>query len=192
MNWKFFHRTKTSKNVLAVIITANIILIGISRFTYIIVDKYFDREGSFLGFKWLSTAFWNTGIEIFTINIGFLMYYGTMFMDQRVVPMFRWVSFFLVAIGFFFLSWILFDDTGVTNSLEIIFSIVTGLLSAKIAISMYKFILAYTNGLKFSVRELLHLLVKGIPDKYLDKRLVDEYDKEVIWPTLKKINDATQ
>lgn len=57
---------------------------------------------------------------------------------------------------------------------------------------MYKFILAYTNGLKFSVRELLHLLVKGIPDKYLDKRLVDEYDKEVIWPTLKKINDATQ
>lgn len=192
MKLKSFRRIKTNKNALvATIITANIILIGISRFTYIIVDKYFDREGSFLGFKWLSTAFWNTGIEIFTINIGLLMYYGTMFMDQRVVSMFRWISFFLVAIGFFFLSWILFDDTGITNSLEILFSIITGVLAARIAISMYRFVLAYTNGLKFSIKELLHLLVKGIPDNYLDKTMTDRYDKEVVWPTLKKINDAT-
>lgn len=173
------------------IITANIVIIGISRFTYIIVDKYFDREGSFLGFKWLSTAFWNTGVEIFTINIGLFMYYGTLFMDKRVVPMFRGVSFLLVAIGFFFLSWILFDDTGITNSLEIYFSIATGLFCAKIAMTMYKFVLAYIKGLKFSIQELIHVLVTGVPQKFLDKNDIEVYEEEIIWPTLKKVNDAT-
>lgn len=191
MRLKSFQSTKTNRSVLAVIITANIVIIGISRFTYIVVDKYFDREGSFLGFKWLSTAFWNTGVEIFTINIGLFMYYGTLFMDKRVVPMFRGVSFLLVAIGFFFLSWILFDDTGITNSLEIYFSIATGLFCAKIAMTMYKFVLAYIKGLKFSIQELIHVLVTGVPQKFLDKNDIEVYEEEIIWPTLKKVNDAT-
>ncbi|MGB2525657.1 hypothetical protein [Flagellimonas sp. SN16] len=169
--------------------TINIILIGISRFTYIVVDKFFDSEGPYLGFRWLSTAFWNTGVEIFTINIGFLMYYGTLFMEKEVVKMFRRVAFFLVAIGFFFLSWILFDDTGITNTLEIYFSIATGLFSAKIAMEMYKFILAYLKGLKVSVRELIQVIALNIPEKYLDTKSIEVYQEEVVWPTLKKVSD---
>lgn len=188
----FLRRTRTNRNALAATtVTINIILIGLSRFTYIIVDKFFDSEGNYLGFKWLSTAFWNTGIEIFTINIGFLIYYGTLFMEKSVVSMFRRVAFFLVATGCFFLSWILFDDTGITNTLEIYFSIATGVFSATIAMNMYKFILAYTKGLKFSIKELIHVIVSGVPSKYLDQKMVDVYEEEVVWPTLKKINDAT-
>lgn len=186
--------TRTNKNALvATIITANVILIGISRFTYIIVDKYFDREGDFLGFKWLSTAFWNTGVEIFTINIGLLMYYGTFFMEKRVRPLFRGVSFILVAIGCFFMSWILFDDTGITNSLEIIFSIVTGLFSAHLAISMYRYLIRYMDGLKFSIRELLNVIIKVIPNHLkMDEKEIEVYEAEIVWPTLNKVNNATE
>lgn len=193
MKLKFFHRTRTNKNALvATIITANIVLIGISRFTYIIVDKYFDQEGSFLGFKWLSTAFWNTGVELFTINIGLLMYYGTLFMDKRVVPMFRGVSFLLVAIGFFFLSWILFDDTGITNTLEMVYSLVTGLTAAKIAIMMYKFTLAYMKGLKVGLKNVIKVIVKDIPQKYLEASIKEQYEEEMMWPTLKNVHDAVK
>lgn len=193
MRLKSFQSTKTNRNALvATIITANIVLIGISRFTYIIVDKYFDREGSFLGFKWLSTAFWNTGVEIFTINIGLLMYYGTFFMDQRVAPMFRGVSFLLVAIGFFFLSWILFDDTGITNTLEIVFSIVVGLMAGKLAITMYKFILAWMMGLKVALKQVIEIIARDIPQKYLEASIRKKYEDETMWPTLKNVHDAVK
>lgn len=166
--------------------------IGVSRFTYIIVDKYFDSEGPYLGFKWLSTAFWNTGVEIFTINIGLLMYYGTLFMPKEVATMFRMVSFFLVSIGFFFLSWILFDDTGITNALEIYFSAATGLFCAKVALSMYKFILAYLGGLKVALREVLDVLINDIPGRYLQSQRKKEYEEECMWPLLKLVNDETK
>lgn len=176
------------------VLVSNVIIIGISRFSYIIVDKYFDREGSFLGFKWLSTAFWNTGVELFTINIGLLMYYSTFFMEQAVRPLFRMVSFLIVAIGCFFMSWILFDDTGITNSLEMIFSAVTGILSAHIAISMYKYMIRYMEGLKFSIRELIHVMVTVIPTYFgidLNDIEVNDYEEVVVWPTLNKVGDAT-
>jgi hypothetical protein len=172
-------------------VTTNIILIGLSRFTYILVDKYFDREGDFLGFKWLSTAFWNTGVELFTINIGLFMYYGTFFMEQSVRPMFRMVSFVLVAIGCFFMSWILFDDTGITNSLELVFSAATGLFSAHIAISMYRYLVRYMDGLKFSIKELIKVMVTVMPTYIGDKSEIEVYEEEVVWPTLNKVNDAT-
>lgn len=171
---------------------SNIVVIGISRFSYIIVDKYFDREGSFLGFKWLSTAFWNTGVELFTINIGLLMYYSTFFMEQAVRPLFRTVSFLIVAIGCFFMSWILFDDTGISNTLEMVFAGVTGTLTGHIAISMYRYMIRYMEGLKFSIRELIHVMVTIVPT-YLgsDEKEIEVYEAEVVWPTLNTINDAT-
>ena len=195
MKLNFYPLTRISKNarVVTIMVVSNIILIGISRFTYIIVDKYFDRQGDFLGFKWLSTAFWNTGVELFTINIGLLMYYGTFFMDKSVRPMFRGVSFLVVAIGCFFMSWILFDDTGITNSLEIIFSAVTGLFTAHIAISMYKYMIRYMDGLKFSIRELISVIVSVVPTYIgINEKEIEVYEEEVVWPTLKKVSDAVK
>lgn len=188
--------TKISKSaqVATIMVVSNITIIGISRFTYIIVDKYFDREGDFLGFKWLSTAFWNTGVELFTINIGLLMYYSTFFMEKSVKPLFRGVSFLVVAIGCFFMSWILFDDTGITNSLELIFSTVTGLFTAHIAISMYRYMINYMEGLKFSIRELIHVMVTIVPTYFgieLNDIEVNDYEEVVVWPTLNKVGDAT-
>lgn len=192
-NLKSIVRTRINKNALAAItVTVNIILIGISRFTYIVVDKYFDQEGSFLGFKWLSTAFWNTGIEIFTINIGLLIYYGTLFQEERVVKMFRGVSYFIVATGFFFLSWILFDDTGITNTLEIYFSIATAIVCCSVAMKMYKFVLARLKGLQTSVRELIQVIVSDIPQKYLDARHLDVYYDEVMWKSLEMVSNETE
>lgn len=194
MKSNFYQLTRISKSarVATIMVTINIVLIGISRFTYIIVDKYFDREGDFLGFKWLSTAFWNTGVELFTINIGLLMYYSTFFMENSVKPIFRGVSFITVAIGCFFMSWILFDDSGITNSLELIFSAVTGLFTAHIAISMYKYLIKYMEGLKFSIRELIRVIVSVVPTYMgIDEKEIEVYEEEVVWPTLKKVNDAT-
>ena len=176
-------------------VTSNIVIIGISRFTYIIVDKYYDRQGDFLGFKWLSTAFWNTGVELFTINIGLLMYYSTFFMEQAVRPLFRMVSFLVVAIGCFFMSWILFDDTGITNSLELVFAGVSGLLTGHIAISMYRYMIKYMEGLKFSIRELIHVMVTIVPTYFgieVNDIEVNDYEEVVVWPTLKNVRDAVK
>ena len=189
MSLKSIHQIRINKNALvAITVAINILLIGVSRFTYIIVDKFFEQEGSFFGFKWLSTFFWNTGVEIFTINIGFLIYYGTLFMDKTVVKMFRRVSYFIIATGFFFLSWIFFDDTGITNTLEIYFSLATALMCATISLRMYKFILARLKGMKIAIRELISIIVNDIPEKYLDARNIEVYHEEVSWKALNTVS----
>ncbi len=188
---KSFLQTKTNNNALvAITVSINLFLIGVSRFTYIFVDKYFDMEGNFFGFKWLSTFFWNTGVEVFTINVGFLLYYATFFMSETMIQTFRRTSLFVISIGFFFLSWIFFDDTGITNSLEIIFSIAVAVPMTKISIEAYKLILAWMKGLQFSLKESLTLLIDRIPEQYLDARLIDVYDEETLTPHIKKIADV--
>lgn len=170
-------------------VTINVLLIGFSRFTYIIVDKYFDQEGSFFGFKWLSTFFWNTGVEIFTINVGLLIYYGTLFQDEKVVKMFRGVSYFIVATGFFFLSWIFFDDTGISNTLEIYFSIATAIACCTIAMKMYKFTLARIKGMQVALREVVTVLLSDIPQMFLDSKNIEVEYEEIKWNTLKTVTD---
>lgn len=189
-NLKSILRTRISKNVLvATTVTANVLLIGLSRFTYIIVDKYFDAEGSFFGFKWLSTFFWNTGIEIFTINIGLFIYYGTLFQEERVVKLFRGVSYFIVATGFFFLSWILFDDSGITNTLEIYFSIATALVCCTIAMKIYKFTLARLKGMQVAISELLSVIISDIPQLFLDAKNIEVEYEELKWETLNMVDE---
>jgi len=111
-------------------------------------------------------------------------------MSETMIQTFRRTSLFVISIGFFFLSWIFFDDTGITNSLEIIFSIAVAVPMTKISIEAYKLILAWMKGLQFSLKESLTLLIDRIPEQYLDARLIDVYDEETLTPHIKKIADV--
>jgi hypothetical protein len=160
--------------------------IVLARFGYI----YFlenDIQGSYLGYRWLSTFLYMVGIEVAFIALGILMYYSTNFMMEAYRKAYKNVSILVIITGCFFLFWAVYTHI-LDYSLytEIVFGLATSFMFVSLFLALSKAAKTYVQKLKEAIKILIDALARKAPQQVKD---IEVYDAEVLWPTLDKVTD---
>lgn len=169
------------------IIVLSAILILAGRFAYLPWSSDdTDIKGSFLKFKWLSSALYSFGMEVSFIAVGFLLYHASRQMDNSIGKYYAYVSHIIAWIGFFFLGWIFVDDDLFTITVERTLAALIATISMVIVVIIQRGWAGYVESLREIIRILTHSLISEVPPHVKD---VDVYYEEVVWPTLDKATD---
>ena len=147
-----------------------------------------DVQGDFFDWAWLSSFLYTAGVEVSFLMFAFELGYASTFMPERPQRAFRFLSYCIAFVGFFFVSWIFLDENKHNFTDEIIISFVSAILSIGVVVVLTRFVKSEISIQRNVIQLLNQAIITIIPSrvKNLD---VNDYE-EVMWDVLKKQSDV--